>query len=435
MPSPDLASRLLPVLRACAGTRLCVAYSGGLDSTVLLHLLARLAPEAGFVLSALHVHHGLSLRADDWVKHCEAECDALGLPLRVERVVVTLDAGRGLEAAAREVRHAAFASVEADWVVLAHHADDQAETLLHRLVRGAGVAGVAGMRERDPARRLWRPLLAEPRAVLLEWAQAEGLRWIEDDSNADSRFMRNYLRHSVLPALKARQPAVERSLARAAAHFAEAEDLLGELAVLDAGVVRLGLPGSRSGLRALSPARGRNLLRYWLRERGEQAPDAARLASGLRALRGEAPVRECFGDLALCAYRERIWTESARLMFPAPQPWVGEAEMPWAEGGVRFLPISGVGLRLDPGSQSLLLRSRCGGERLRLAENRPTRSFKVLCQEADLPVWWRETLPLLCCGDQVLWIGGVGAAAGFSALPGEVGWRIEWRGPDGLWRG
>lgn len=438
MSRPDLESRLLPALRACSGQRLCVAYSGGLDSTVLLHLLARLAPEAGCSLFALHVHHGLSPNADDWAAHCETECAALGVPLRVERVQLVRDAGKGLEAAAREARHAVFATLDADWLLLAHHANDQAETLLHRLVRGTGLAGLAGMRERDASRRLWRPLLAEPRAALEAWAVARGLVWVEDESNADHRFTRNYLRHAVLPALVSRQPAAVGALTRAAGHFAEAEELLTDLARLDAAAVRLGQADARRRLRDLSPARARNLLRYWLGEAGELAPDAARLEHARRALCGEAALREVFAAHALCAYRGRVWLEAARLGVAQAQPWRGQAELAWAGGRLRFVRCMGAGLAAEPAEPAeaaLELRPRRGGEQMRLAENRPRRSFKALCQEAGLPVWWRDEIPLLWRGDELLWIGGVGVAAEAAAAPGRPGWLIEWCGPDGCWRG
>lgn len=431
---PDLEASLSFALRRMRGQRLCVAYSGGLDSTVLLHLLARLAPAAGCTLQALHVHHGLSLNADAWAGHCARECAALGVPLQQVRVAVVRDAGKGLEAAARAARHAAYAQVDAHWVVLAQHADDQAETLLHRLLRGTGVAGAAAMREQDATRRLWRPLLGVSRADLLAWAQAQGLQWIEDESNQDAQFTRNYLRHAVLAPLNQRLPAASRNLARAAGHFAEAAELLGELAQIDAAGVALGEAGARLRFGSLSEARARNLLRYWLAGRGELAPDAARLQRCWQGLKGAAPVREVFGGLAVCAYHQRLWLAPAHTPAALVTPWRGELRLPWAGGWIELQAGMGQGcLRLDL-QREPVFRPRAGGERLQLASNRPSRSFRQLCQEHDIPPWLRDELPCLWQGDSLLWIGGVGAAASACAAPGESGWQLRWL-PAGLQAG
>ncbi|MET7012956.1 tRNA lysidine(34) synthetase TilS [Uliginosibacterium flavum] len=421
-------------LPAATPGHLTVAYSGGLDSTVLLHLLARLAPEAGFVLSAIHVHHGLSAHADAWAAHCAQICAALGVPLQVCRVAVKRE-GHGLEAAARTARHAVLAQTTADWIVLAQHADDQAETLLHRLLRGCGVAGAAAMRERDAERRLWRPLLAETRQTLQAWAQAEGLRWVEDDSNTDERLTRNFLRHQILAPLKTRFPSAPANLLRATRHFAEAEDLLQELAAEDAARVRFGEAGARSRLRALSAPRARNLLRYWIAQSGAQAPDAARLDELLQAVRGEGAVRWVHAGHAFCAWREMLWCEAAEAPQPEAQVWRGEAALPWGAGELLFTPSTARGaLRLDPAADVLQIKARSGSVSMRLEEGRPTRLFKQLCQESGIPAAWRAQLPLLWRGEEVLWIGGVGGAASARAAEGETGWRIAWRGPDGVTR-
>jgi tRNA(Ile)-lysidine synthase len=211
-----------------ADARVLVGYSGGLDSAVLLHLLARRLPLQR--LRALHVHHGLHPEADAWARHCEDMCAQLGIVFDMVRVEVARDAGDGLEAAARHARHAAFAAAleEGEVLALAHHRDDQAETFLLRALRASGVEGLAAMRAWRPYAKgfLWRPLLAQPRAAVLAWAQAEQLRWIDDTSNADTDLDRNFLRHRVLPVLRERWPHAEATFARCAALAAEAADLL-----------------------------------------------------------------------------------------------------------------------------------------------------------------------------------------------------------------
>lgn len=428
MPSslnPDLPELLLAAFPADERPRLCVAFSGGLDSSVLLHVLAGLRARAAFELSALHVHHGLSPCADDWAAHCEDVCRSLGVPLRVATVRVARAGGKGLEAAAREARHAEFEREPADWMALAHHLDDQAETLLHRLVRGAGVAGAAAMRECDPVRRLWRPLLSVARADLLDWAEAHALRWIEDESNEDQRFSRNFLRHDVMPRLRERFPAATRNLAGAAMRFAESAALLEELGGEDLGRIALAEEGSRSRFRALSGPRQRNLLRCLLQQTGELAPDSVRTQRVCTALCGTGVVREVFGGHVCCAWRDRIWVEPLPGEAPQTVAWRGERRLQWGRGWLECEPGFAVG---DGVSVAYEFRSRKGGECLSLGPGRPRRSLQHLCQDAGIPAWWRDELPLLWRGDELVWVAGVGAAP-------LSGLQIRWIGPDGVTRG
>lgn len=302
-----LATRLAPA------ERICLALSGGCDSVVLLHLLHSLG--FGERLSAIHVHHGLSPNADAWADFCAAYCAQLGVPLEIRRVDVERYSGLGLEAAARTARYAALAESAAEILVLAQHQGDQAETLLFNLLRGAGVAGAAGIPEerRLAGRRLLRPLLAVSRDELVAYAAQCGLSWIEDESNLDTRFSRNFLRHDVLPVVKRRFPAAERSLAQAAQHFAEADDLLAELAAGDwrAACADAGDAPALRDLRTLSPVRLKNLLRYRLRQLGWRAPGAQRLEEFVRQLLCAAPDRH--PELALPDGRMRV--AGGRLLF------------------------------------------------------------------------------------------------------------------------
>lgn len=251
--------------------RLCVAFSGGLDSTVLLHCLAGLRVPLGFELTAVHIHHGLHPEADAWAAHCAAQCAALAVPLTIERVAV-VPGEKGLEAAARDARRKIFAIQAADAIVLAQHRDDQAETLLFRLLRGAGTRGLAAMRAVTPSAAgpdLWRPFLDTPRTEIRAYAEAQALRWIEDPSNADPIHTRNFLRITILPALAARFPAVNAILARTAEQLAEDATLLDALAMQDAeGACDATGALSCARLAALTPARARNLLRGWLARSG-----------------------------------------------------------------------------------------------------------------------------------------------------------------------
>ena len=188
-----------------------MGLSGGRDSVALLHALAQLRGEFGFDLSALHVHHGLSPNADSWADFCIRLCDSLDIPFRCTRVAVDRAGGQGIEAAARAARYAAFAALDVEWIALAHHRGDQAETVLHHLLRGTGLRGLSGMpveRAISPASgpRLIRPLLDVPRALIEDYAGRHALEWVDDESNLDSGYTRNRLRNDILPALARQFP-------------------------------------------------------------------------------------------------------------------------------------------------------------------------------------------------------------------------------------
>jgi tRNA(Ile)-lysidine synthase len=418
-----LASLVGPDLSAL---HLSVAFSGGLDSTVLLHLLAQLAPRLRFRLSAVHVHHGLSPNADAWSIHCERFGSSLGVPFDVHRVSVERS-GDGLEAAARDARHAVFAALDCDWIVLAHHRGDQAETVLHRLMRGAGVHGAAGMRAVDVSRRLLRPLLDVPREALLAWAEAHGLSWIEDESNSNVIFTRNFLRSEVLPLLRTRQAGVEVNLARAAGLFEESAQLLDELAAEDVQRIQPGAAGSLDALRLLSAARARNLLRYLLVQVGTLPPAADRLAEVLRQLHeAQDGIHLPFDGWALCAWRGVFWLEAEAAMSQEQFVWRGESKFQWH--GLSLTFTSGEGpqaLRVKPDG-SARITSRQGGERLRLRRDGPSRAFKQMAQEADIPPWQREQLPCLWQGEELVWIARLGANAAWRCAEGEPGWIVDW---------
>ncbi|MBS1198944.1 MAG: PP-loop [Proteobacteria bacterium] len=285
-PSIELLTRLDAFFAARGKIEgsLCVGLSGGRDSVVLLHALTRLALPGS--LAALHVHHGLSPHADAWAAHCRQLCAALGVELSVARVEVKCNSGLGLEAAARQERYRVFAESDADVLLLAHHQGDQAETVLFNLLRGCGVTGAAAMpAERSLGKlRLWRPLLDVAPTELDAYARYYALSWVEDESNADTSLTRNFLRHAVLPQIGQRFAGAQHSLAQAAGHFAEAEALLGELALIDWQNSAQGKGLLMAVVRRLSPQRLKNLLRWRLRLLGWQVPVATRLDEFARQL-------------------------------------------------------------------------------------------------------------------------------------------------------
>ena len=421
-------------------SRLCVALSGGRDSVVLLHALSRLRSSAAlpFALCALHVHHGLSANADAWAAFCADFCERCAVPLAVVRVEVPQGSGEGIEAAARRLRHAAFARCDADFVVLAHHRDDQAETVLLNLLRGAGLAGAAGMlaeRSQGDGPLLLRPLLDLPRALLDDYAVAQALTWIDDESNDDTHFRRNFLRRELMPLLQHKFPGAQRSLARAAAHFAEGAQLLDELAAIDrAALATLSGRIDLAGFNALAAPRARNLLRFAWLAAGFRAPDTRWIAEAMRQLASADALSEicvATADGELHVYRSEL-----HIVGHAPEVsdvvvrWSGEPELPWAGGRVVFVAHTGSGLdrRLFQGGE-LTLRPRQGGERLRTDSRRPRRSLRKLFQEAAIPPWERARLPLLWVGQTLAWVGGVGVDAQFACAPGEAGVLPLWA-PD-----
>ncbi len=417
------------------GQRVLLGLSGGLDSCVLLHLLVGLRADIDIQLQALHVNHGISPNAPEWERFCAALCASYRVPYVSVCVEVARNSGLGIEAAARQERYAVLLSQPVDAVILAHHRDDQAETLLLQLLRGAGVKGVAAMPmmvEHGIGPALLRPLLDVPRTVLERYAGAHNLHWIEDESNLDLAYDRNFLRHQVFPALEQRFPASRTTLARSAAHFAEAAQLLDEVAQEDASHwVRQGRLGV-DGLRKLSLPRARNLLRFWLATHLEASPNTRRLHEIFRQLieaRADAQVCIPVESGRVHRYRDEAWFEpSDDGWTKSEMRWQGEASLDFPGGSLKFLQTVGRGLSLAKvQSAGLSIRARMGGERFRPDDKRPTRSLRHLFQAAGTPPWEREALPLLYLGDTLAVVPGIGIACELQAGEEEASLDIHWQ--------
>ncbi|MFP6830485.1 MAG: tRNA lysidine(34) synthetase TilS [Pseudomonas sp.] len=430
----DLPSRLLLNLepwRNAAHWR--VAFSGGLDSTVLLHLLDHLAQSESLPrLSAVHIHHGLQAAADAWPQHCQSICDALGVPLLIERVKV--QPGASLERAARDARYAVFSSLTQanDVLLTGQHRDDQAETLLFRFMRGAGVRGLAGMPKQRPVGQgtLIRPLLDVSRSELEAYAQAHQLVWIEDPSNQDQQFSRNYLRHQVMPLLTERWPQAQASMARSAAHLREAQGLLDELAQIDLADAAtahefewLGLPSLElAPLAALSVARQRNALSHWL-EPLTRLPDTdhwSGWANLCDAAHDAAPIwRLADGELHRSA--GRLWWLSGDWL---RTPVIG-CEWQSPSSALRLADNGRVMFSGQTPGGPLRVAYRQGGEVMHLGD-RGHRDLKRLLNERSVPGFVRGRLPLLFRGDELL------AVANLPGLDGSMqdGWKLHWLPTD-----
>ncbi|MXV34320.1 tRNA lysidine(34) synthetase TilS [Xanthomonas sp. LMG 8989] len=405
-------SALAAALPDPAPAPLLLGFSGGLDSTVLLHLLAQHPSYRAAGLRALHVHHGLHAEADVWAAQCAQACAALAVPLQVVRVQVPRDSGDGLEAAARQARRHAFAQAlqPGQWLALAQHRDDQAETFLLRALRASGPDGLAAMQALSDfaGSRLWRPLLAQPRSALHAYAQQHGLQWIDDPSNADPGFDRNFLRLQVLPLLRQRWPHADAALARSAELCADAGALLDadDRAVLETLQDAAGTPLSIAPLRALPAARRARVLRRWIAQAGLPPLPAAGLAAIERDLlqpRADAAAQFAWHGASVRSWRDTLYAEHDLAPWPADwqAQWDGRAPLPLPDGR-RLRLLADTTLAFDT---PLLVRARRGGERLRLPGRAQSQSLKPLLQTQALPPWERQRLPLLFDATQLLAAG------------------------------
>jgi tRNA(Ile)-lysidine synthase len=437
----DILTRELARLPACKG--LLVGFSGGLDSVALLYGLVQLRAQQRLVpaLRAIHINHGLHPEAADWERRCHAQCAAWGVEYASAAVKLSSTTGAGLENAAREARYTLFASVlrPDEVLLLAHHRDDQMETLLLRLLRGAGPRGMAGIPRQRPVGNglLARPLLDIDRRALELWAREQGLEWIDDSANADTHFDRNYLRHEILPRLEARWPGYRESWSKSAALAAEADSVLQELAQSDLQLVQGELANELQvpALRELGKARQRNVLRYWFATLQLPEPGWQLLHSVtdelLESASGNHSRKQAHG-IEVARFADRL---VLRVPLPAFDPHAQIQWNPIATSSCE-LPANGrLIVRPSSGSASdrrlavslagpVQIRYRDGGETVRLRD-RPRKSLKKLLQEARIEPWWRERLPLLYCNDALLCIPGVGA----TGVGAEV--VIEWQRPAG----
>ncbi|MCC6173427.1 MAG: tRNA lysidine(34) synthetase TilS [Gammaproteobacteria bacterium] len=335
-----LARRLQALLPAGAHPAWLVAFSGGADSLALLAALRDLqrAKPAGrrAVLRAVHVDHGLNPRSRAWARHCRQLCRELGVPLTVRRARIVVPRGASLEAVARTARYALLRATlrPGELLLTAHHLDDQLETLLLQLLRGAGVAGLAAMPEAAPFGRGWllRPLLGTTRDALVEWVRARGLGWVEDDSNADERFDRNYLRRQVVPVLKARWSAAAQVVARSAAHLAEARGVLEEVAAADLAGLARGRALDIAALQRLSSARRRLAVRAWIQQQGLPLPDTRhleRVLGELTAARRDAQPCVRWQGAEVRRHRGRLYLLAVDPVVPVSGSLPRAAELHW----------------------------------------------------------------------------------------------------------
>lgn len=416
------------------GQRYWVAYSGGCDSTVLLHALARLRQQLPAELHALHVNHNLHAAAPEWAAHCRRVCDSLAIPLTEVEVDARAAKGESPEAAARQARYRIFSEVlrSGDGLLLAHHRDDQAETLLLQLLRGSGPRGLAAMPKHRPQGEGWlgRPLLEFSRQDLCDYAKAEQLEWIDDPSNFDTDFDRNFLRQQVLPLLQERWPAAFATLARSAGHQAEAAELLQQLAEEDwqltagpqANTLRI------DELLGLTSERQRNVLRYWIDTINHlPLPDRQRLLRILtEAIPAAADAEPCIrwpgGQVR--RYAGLLYVMAADpVTLVSPLQWNLNDRLELGDGrALQITKVEGEGLRADLAKSGVItVRFRQGGEVCRPAGRGHLHSLKNLLQEWGVPPWERNRVPLLCVNEEIAAVVGYCICEPYQAASDESG--------------
>ena len=411
--------------------RYVIAFSGGLDSTVLAHALANLKHHDDCVdipVLAVHIDHGLQAESSDWDAKCRDTAAEFEIDFRSLVVNVQMESGKGPEASARDARYSALHSEirKGDWLLSAHHREDQAETLLLNLIRGSGPAGVAGigsLRRFGPG-WLVRPLLNVDRADLKQYALDENLDWVDDPSNTNRRFDRNFLRHEVLPRLKSRWPDIATRLQRSAGHAGEASQLLVELAEID--IEALGGDTARlpiDALSALSAPRQRNVIRYAIRDRGFSTPTALQLERIMKEVieaRVDAQPLVSWPGASVRRYRNGLYLLPQNLADQVESRELEgtELELGLGLGVLKFESGADVGLSKALLDGGLTIRPRVGGERFSPYGQTHTRELKKLLQEEGVVPWMRDRLPLVYSGDRLLAVGDLWLAADAVTKPG-----------------
>ena len=423
-------------------SRWIIAYSGGLDSTVLLHLLAKkIPPDKRKPLHILHINHQLSANADRWQAHCESLASTLHIPLTVRKVTVK-NGGKGVESAARNARYREFADflMPSDCLLTGHHQCDQAETLLLRLFRGSGVRGLAGIpRHRSlNSAQLLRPLLDISRQQLVDYAIKENLTWIDDESNATATFDRNFLRLQVIPLIEQRWPRAKRQLARTAHLMQQAKVLQSEVAKDDLSrmnecVERGGHSVSIGELRKLSSVRTDNLLRHWITSHNYSTPNYRQLLQLKKQLLQVDQFRKDFtvrwADTELRSFQGRLYLQSAVQNSQAPVEslsWNMTQSITLPDGSCLSAKLT-VGSGLLIGDKQCHIRWRNGGERCRPSGRQHSQTLKKLFQEYSLETWLRDRAPLIYLDGELAAVADLWVCDGFAAIGDECGVQLCWR--------
>lgn len=422
-------------------SRYWIAYSGGMDSHVLLHLCARIAETSDLPFAAAHVHHGLQSAADDWAAHCQNTCERYAIPCHILRVNAQAAPGISPEEAARLARYQALQSLMApgDILLTAQHQNDQAETLLLQLFRGAGLAGLAAMPEYAPLSPgyIVRPLLEYSRNQLHTYARSEQIQWVEDPSNQDQNFDRNFLRQAVWPVLESRWPGLVRTISRTASHCAEALDTLDEQAEHWLNLAMTGSDSTKLDLETLRH-HTRNeqtlVLRAWLKRNGLRMVSARLIRqihlTVMPAGTDRTP-RLVWSDAEIRRYRNTLYLIAPPLkpLTRSRMAWDGMASLilPDDNGRMNITPTTGSGISAVRWQTACIqVGYRQGGESIRLPGRHHKHELKKFLQEQGIPPWIRERLPLIYLDGQLASIAGRWVLEPFNAVTGESSVQVDW---------
>lgn len=420
------------IVRLAKGKKIWLAYSGGVDSHVLLHLLATSNARELADLNVVHIDHGLQSKSKIWAQHCATVCAALKVNFQCLTVNVTDIADLGMEAAARKARYDGIASLVSptDVVLTAQHQHDQAETLLLQLLRGAGPKGLSAMATESKLNTvtLIRPLLTVAQADIMAYAKQHELQWMEDPSNVETRWNRNYIRHDLWPHIEQRWPNAAKTLSRSAQHCAEASELMMELAQQDLPLLSTQKNAlSISSLFLLSPARQRNVLRYYIELLQFSLPSTTnlqRIIDEVCLAAGDKNPLVSWTGVEVRRYQDDLYlmsplsihnpAETAECNGLEPISLATSDTLTWQM-------VVGEGLSAKTLSRGLTVRFRCGGEQIVLSGQQQHKSLKHLFQQWQVPTWQRDRIPLIFCEDILVAVVGYGYASGYVAIGQEQG--------------
>ena len=412
-----------------------IGLSGGVDSMVLLHILCLLRVNIKLTINAIHINHALSKNSLDWVKFCEEQCEKLKINFISEEIDITKDLKMGVEGAARKKRYEVFKAHQKGILVLAHHQDDQAETLLLQLFRGSGLKGLASMQLYDSENFFWRPFLKIKKEIIEDFAKTFSVQFIVDESNEDLNFDRNFLRKKVLPLIKTRYPNISQTISRSASNIAEGLNLNETIAKEDAQKFISDNQSvlSLSVLQEIPKERVVNLIRWWLGHNQQPMPNKKTMDELFRqiiSVKKDSMINVSVSPLmSVREYQDQIFlVVKGEKKNPYEMIWRGEDEINLPDNS-RLLFKKKKGkeaslLKLDVGA--LRIQNRVGGERFKPKERQPTRTLKYLLQSSRIPPWERDSIPLFFSEDQLVAVPNFGIHYDFQTQEGEVGWHIIW---------
>lgn len=412
-----------------------LGFSGGLDSSVLLHLLSQMRAKLNFKLKAIHVHHGLSASANDWKNFCKEKCKLLDIEFYSEKVKINEKTSLGIEGEARKLRYKAIKKTQKDFVALGHHQNDQAETLMLQLLRGAGLKGLAAMPEFDPKRKFWRPLLNIKKDTLEKYAKNKKIEYIDDESNQDINFDRNFIRKKILPLIESRYPSSIETISRSAINISEGHHL-NELVALDDSKSVMSDDGKYlfiTDLKSLPKIRAINLIRWWLSFNNLLMPSRRNIDELYKQIllikRDTSLNLKISDDASIRAYNNKLFIVSLDIN-PSKfdLKWSGQKELYLPnKTKLQFIKIKEGGLSLSKlGVKTLRVRSRTGGEKLKPFSDQPSRSLKYLFQTAEIPIWEREQIPLIFAKNQLVAVPNLAVQHKYKSIKGEEGYQINW---------